>query len=294
MTSTQRVDDADCTPRASVAPFQVRGRFFTAIVLQMARAPDAAFFDAIETMMAQTPHFYANAPFVLDLDRAEDIAASFNFIGLVQELRKRKVTLIGVQNGTIEQNKAALHAGLLSLPSGSDAPTEKAKRNGAARAEPAAPAEKASAAEASEAKAGDEKAGDEKAGDEKEWPIAVRAVVPRPIAEPPAAALLVTEPVRSGQMIFAERGDLVVVASVSPGAELIARGNIHVYGALRGRALAGVHGDSAARIFCQGMEAELIAIAGLYKISDAIDPALRQRRVQAFLEGGAMRVEPLK
>ena len=290
MTSTQRVDDADCTPRASVAPFQVRGRFFTAIVLQMAHAPDAAFFDAIETMMAQTPHFYANAPFVLDLDRAADIAPSFNFIGLAQELRKRKVTLIGVQNGTIEQNKAALHAGLLSLPSGSDAPPEKSKRNGAAKAEPAAAAaEKASAAEASEAKAGDAKA-----GAETEWPIAVQAIAQRPVAEPSAAALLVTEPVRSGQMIFAERGDLVVVASVSPGAELIARGNIHVYGALRGRALAGVHGDSAARIFCQGMEAELIAIAGLYKISDAIDPALRQRRVQAFLEGGAMRVEPLK
>jgi septum site-determining protein MinC len=100
--------------------------------------------------------------------------------------------------------------------------------------------------------------------------------------------------VRSGQQIFAERGDLVVVASVSPGAELIARGNIHVYGTLRGRALAGVHGDSAARIFCEALDAELLAIAGLYKLSDAIDPSLRRQRVQAFLDDGTLCVESLK
>ena len=78
------------------------------------------------------------------------------------------------------------------------------------------------------------------------------------------------------------------------GAELIARGNIHVYGTLRGRALAGVHGDSAARIFCETLDAELIAIAGLYKLSDAIDPSLRGRRVQAFLDNGTLCVESLR
>jgi septum site-determining protein MinC len=117
---------------------------------------------------------------------------------------------------------------------------------------------------------------------------------PAPVAYANGTALLVTEPVRSGQQIFAERGDLVVVASVSPGAELIARGNIHVYGTLRGRALAGVHGDSAARIFCEALDAELLAIAGLYKLSDAFDPSLRRQRVQAFLDDGTLRVESLK
>jgi septum site-determining protein MinC len=100
--------------------------------------------------------------------------------------------------------------------------------------------------------------------------------------------------VRSGQRIFAESGDLVVVASVSSGAEVVARGNIHVYGRMRGRALAGVSGDQKARIFCQSLEAELIAIAGLYQTSDGIGPSLRNQRVQAFLEDGALRVEPLK
>src|SRR5665213_2103407 len=118
MNSTPRTEVSDNAQHASVAPFQVRGRFFTAIVLQMERATDTSFFDAVDTMLTQTPHFYANAPFVLDLDRVDDIA--FDFIALAREMRSRKVTLIGVQNGTIEQNKAALHAGLITLPSGTD------------------------------------------------------------------------------------------------------------------------------------------------------------------------------
>jgi septum site-determining protein MinC len=278
MNSSPQVEVSESPQRTSVAPFQVRGRFFTAIVLQMARAPDATFFDAVDTMLAQTPHFYANAPFVLDLDRAEDIGSSFDFIALTREMRNRKVTLIGVQNGTIEQNKAALHAGLITLPSGTDVLPDNRKHNGAAKEDSAPKADKPS-----------REIKKNKEGDNKEPQIR-----PAPIAYPTGTALLVTEPVRSGQQIFAERGDLVVVASVSPGAELIARGNIHVYGALRGRALAGVHGDSAARVFCQNLEAELVAIAGLYKTSDAIDASLRSQRVQAFLDDGTMRIEPLR
>ena len=278
MDSSPRVEVSENTQRASAAPFQVRGRFFTAIVLQVARAPDAAFFDALDTMLAQTPHFYANAPFVLDLDRAEDIGPSLDFVGLAREMRNRKVTLIGVQNGTIEQNKAALHAGLITLPSGTDVLPDNRKPAAEGKAhdkpKPAKPID-------------ENKRQKESGGKEPR-------IAQAPAAYSAATSLLVTEPVRSGQQVFAERGDLVVLASVSPGAELIARGNIHVYGTLRGRALAGVHGDSAARIFCETLDAELIAIAGLYKLSDAIDPSLRRRRVQAFLNDGTLCVESLK
>lgn len=275
MISSQRVEVGPGAQRTSVAPFQVRGRFFTAIVLQMARAPDAAFFAALDTMLTQTPHFFANAPFVLDLDQATEIGPNFDFIGLARDMRNRKITLIGVQNGTIEQNKAALHAGLITLPGGTDVLPE--NRNPAS-------ASKGDASKA-DAKSKPAKAHEHKVAPIREAPVAYPST---------GSTLLVTEPVRSGQQVFAERGDLVVVASVSPGAELIAHGNIHVYGALRGRALAGVHGDAAARIFCQGLEAELIAIAGLYKLSDAIDPSLRRGRVQAFLDSGTVCVEPLK
>jgi septum site-determining protein MinC len=81
-----------------------------------------------------------------------------------------------------------------------------------------------------------------------------------------------TQPVRSGQQVVNKIGDLIITGSVSPGAELLADGNIHVYGTLRGRALAGISGDKQARIFCHALEAELISIAGFYRLSDAIEP----------------------
>jgi septum site-determining protein MinC len=104
-------------------------------------------------------------------------------------------------------------------------------------------------------------------------------------AAPPAApsARLVTEPVRSGTQIYARGGDLIVTAAVSPGAELIADGNIHVYGALRGRALAGAGGDTAARIFCTRLEAELVSIAGRYLVSEQLPPETRSFPMQIAL-----------
>jgi septum site-determining protein MinC len=83
---------------------------------------------------------------------------------------------------------------------------------------------------------------------------------------------LLTTPVRSGQQVVAKGADLIVTSSVSHGAELLADGNIHIYGVLRGRALAGISGDKEARIFCQSLDAELVSIAGFYRLSDAIEP----------------------
>ena len=103
-------------------------------------------------------------------------------------------------------------------------------------------------------------------------------------AQPPrASARLVTTPVRSGTQIYARGTDLVVTASVSPGAELVADGNIHVYGPLRGRAMAGASGDVEARIFCSRLEAELVSIAGNYLVSDQLPPEQRGFSVQIAL-----------
>ena len=110
--------------------------------------------------------------------------------------------------------------------------------------------------------------------------------------EKPATARLVTEPVRSGQQIYA-KGDLIVVGSVSHGAELLAEGNIHVYGPLRGRALAGLRDHRAARIFCRSLEAELISIAGYYRLAEDLEPAQRGQPVQIHLDGENLHVLPL-
>ncbi len=119
----------------------------------------------------------------------------------------------------------------------------------------------------------------------------------RPVPAKAAAAggktRVVTQPVRSGQQIYADGGDLVVLAAVSPGAEVLADGNIHVYGPLRGRALAGAHGDRTARIFCQCLEAELVSIAGHYRLFEELDPALRGHAAQVFEDGDNLMLQPL-
>ncbi|MDQ1901596.1 septum site-determining protein MinC [Paracoccus sp. WLY502] len=107
----------------------------------------------------------------------------------------------------------------------------------------------------------------------------------------PAETKVIRSPVRSGQMIVAEQGDLTVIGSVASGAELIAAGNIHVYGILRGRAMAGCHGNENAHIFCQSLDAELVAIAGLYQTSESLDDAARQRCTHIYLENEKLRME---
>lgn len=218
----------------------------------MVGAPDSGFFEALDTLMRQAPHFFVNAPLVLDVEHAQDLNDKADFAKLAHALRARKLFAVGVQGATPEQGNAAFGAGLITLQGGREASLDRS-------ASRAAPAE-------------------------------VKAA---PVVEP-AASLLITEPVRSGQRIFADRGDLIVMAAVSSGAELIAHGNIHIYGPLRGRALAGVNGDRGARIFCQSLEAELIAIAGLYRTSDDLGAAVRQTRIQAFLQDDTLVVEPLK
>jgi septum site-determining protein MinC len=106
-------------------------------------------------------------------------------------------------------------------------------------------------------------------------------------------SLLIDQPVRSGQSIAFERGDVTIVGSVASGAEVIAGGSIHIYGTLRGRAIAGLTGNSRARIFCRKMEAELLAIDGIYQTADDMSAALRGKPVQAWLAGEAMMLATL-
>jgi len=121
---------------------------------------------------------------------------------------------------------------------------------------------------------------------------------PKPPEKPPAPVVnptkIITLPVRSGQQVYAPGGDLVVMATVSSGAELLADGNIHVYGQMRGRALAGIKGDTKARIFCQHLGAELLSIAGQYKVSEDLrrDP-LWGAGVQVSLSGDVLNITRL-
>ena len=119
------------------------------------------------------------------------------------------------------------------------------------------------------------------------------AVAEKRETKPQPASLLLDSPVRSGQSVTFIEGDVTVLGPVGSGAEIVAGGSIHVYGALRGRAIAGVNGNSSARIFCQKIEAELLAIDGCYQTAEELDESLRSKPVQARLDGGILRITPL-
>lgn len=124
-----------------------------------------------------------------------------------------------------------------------------------------------------------------------------RAAAPAPAAVDPAKApqpgRMQTSNVRSGQQLYAENCDLTVMATVGAGAEVIADGSIHIYGTLRGRALAGAQGNTTARIFCREFHAELVAIAGHYKVLDDVPDTLRGKAVQVWLEQDQIKIAAL-
>lgn len=238
--------------------FDLRGGSFTALVLNLVDLKDPGFFQWLLDKIAQAPNFYRNAPVVLDLDGLAD-AGPFNFAELGRRLRQHQLMPIGVQNGTEEQNRGAANAGMAVFPMWRQTRPVAAEPPPQAEGVPAAES-KAPAASAPEARGGSK---------------------------------VVSDTIRSGQQVYAQGGDLVVLSTVSAGAELLADGHVHIYGALRGRVLAGVCGDTDARIFCRSLDAELVSVAGHWLVRDDIDERLIGRTVQIYLKGGGLVIEPL-
>lgn len=141
--------------------------------------------------------------------------------------------------------------------------------------------------------------GGKPASDVEVEPVAAAAELPedKPRASGEVRAvvqsLVINEPVRSGQSIMFPEGDVTVIGSVASGAEIIAGGSVHIYGALRGRAMAGSLGNVSARIFCRKLEAELLAIDGVYKVAEDIDEKLRGQPVQLWLENDTIKAAKL-
>ncbi|QCL75193.1 septum formation inhibitor MinC [Agrobacterium tumefaciens] len=141
--------------------------------------------------------------------------------------------------------------------------------------------------------------GGKPASDVEVEPVAVATELPegKPHASGEVRAvvqsLVINEPVRSGQSIMFPEGDVTVIGSVASGAEIIAGGSVHIYGALRGRAMAGSLGNVSARIFCRKLEAELLAIDGVYKVAEDIDDKLRGQPVQLWLENDTIKAAKL-
>ena len=239
--------------------------------------------DAVERQLSdhlrQMPQFFLYAPIVVDLTELGNTRVDLG--RLAELLRRHNLVPVAVRNPTDSQQVQAVSAGWAILQSGL-APGRRGPAS-AREPEPSDAAERDAAAR----DAGAREAADRPSspGDAKPAPPPAAGVVG--LAEPldtSLPGLTVRTPVRSGQVIHAVGGDLVVVAPVSAGAELIADGNIHVYGPLRGRALAGASGNSDVSIFCLGLEAEFLSIAGRYLMADQLPRDSRGKPARAHLE----------
>ncbi|MEZ5935708.1 MAG: septum site-determining protein MinC [Alphaproteobacteria bacterium] len=250
--------------------FQIRGQLYALVTLRVVEPDNHQFFMELHKEIGRAPDFYKHAPVVIDVGPIADRNPT-NLAEFARRLRQLQLVPVGIQNGSEDWNRVAINAGLSLFPAGRPASGQKAPP-----------------------------ASDRPAADAKhpaEPPAAAnRPAAPQPesrAAAPRAGAKIVSDPVRAGQQIYAKDADLVVLAQVQPGAELMADGNIHIYGNLRGRAHAGVGGDTAARIFCRSMEAQLISIAGIYLVNDEIEPQFLGQPVQIGCQNETIVIEKL-
>jgi septum site-determining protein MinC len=258
--------------------FDLKSTAWTLTALRLQVADLATLVAALDERFADSPGLFDNDPVAIDLSPLRDSAAPVDIAGLLPHLRRHGMLPIAAQGGNPAQMAAARAAGLAEAP---DAPTGATARAEAA----AAPRDLV-----------------------REVPViqeVVREVVREVevirevVKEVPAAggvapAMVVDKPLRSGQRVYARGGDLVVLAVVSFGAEVIADGSIHVYAPLRGRAIAGARGDTSARIFSTCLEPQLVSIAGIYRTTETPLPDnVRGRPAQVRLDGEKIYVEPL-
>jgi septum site-determining protein MinC len=280
----QRVLGRMATPAMPKRPaaFDLKGTMAPLTVLRL-RSSDIQMVDRqLRVRISQLPHMFLHAPVLIDLGALEE-ASPLTVIQVVAILKACKLVPVAATNVPIAMMATIANEGLGILQSPQlpargrnldadieaipdpDMPTPPPERVRAApKAPPPAPAPRA-------------------------------APAPAPVAKPApyAGQVVVRQPVRSGQVIYAQNNDLVVLAPVNAGAQVVADGHVHIYAKLRGRAVAGANGLPGARIFCQRLEAELVAVGGGYLNAEEIPPALRGKPAQIWFEDGECKAAPL-
>jgi septum site-determining protein MinC len=234
---------------------RLRGRSIMALVL----APEAPLNDwlaALDAQMERSPNFFDSRPVVVDLGAIPH--EQRGVAEFLQLLESRGIRIIGTEGA--HPSWPGIEAWGRSLPASS---------------KPGRPIEAPEAQQPGKPTA-----------------------APPPAADPLAAAepntLLIDHPVRSGQSVVFERGDVTILGSVASGAEVMAGGSVHVYGTLRGRAIAGLSGNAGARIFCSKLQAELLSIDGIYQTADDMPARILGKPVQAWLENDQMKISVLE
>jgi septum site-determining protein MinC len=232
-----------------------RARSYMAFVFAP-QPPIVEWLADLDANLARSDGFFANHAVALDLSAVQLSPSAIAH--LVANLAERNIRILGIE-GLKDADGAALPPGLPPiLRNGRGTQSFEFPKSGAAAAAVEAPA----------------------------------SAPPLPF-KPQETSLLIQEPVRSGQSVVFIEGDITVLGSVASGAEIVAGGSIHVYGPLRGRAIAGAGGNARARIFCHRAEPELLAIDCYYKTADDIEASLRCRPVQAWLDGGTVKISAM-
>lgn len=236
--------------------FQLKSASVSMTALELYYFDNDEFEEALRDKISQAPGFFRDTPLIISLEKYEGLDSELDFFKIIGACRRNNIHVIGVRGGNSDQRRLARGASLALMPGSGQRDRAHETEN---------PGEKAESAPA-----------------------------PAPRAAPEASlARIISQPVRSGQQVHAPEGDLIILAPVQAGAEVLAAGNIHVYGPLRGRALAGIHGAESARIFCQSLEAELVSIAGHYKISEDLQDNGWKNAVQIQLRDDLLVVAPL-
>ena len=245
------------------ATFEIKSANLPLVALLLKSADLTLFRQELQQRYGDMPAFFDNDPLLIDLSLLPDSVATVDFAALVNALRPHSLLPIAVRGGRAELIGQAQAAGLVLA-------TDAIIQRTAAAATPS-PASTAAA------------------------PAAKAAA---PVA--PTSAMVIDKPLRSGQQVYARGRDLIVMAMVNPGAEVIADGHIHVYAPLRGKAMAGARGNVEARIMALSMEAQLLSIAGVYRTSENALPAsvhgkAAQVRLESHTDGqDKLIIEPLK
>jgi septum site-determining protein MinC len=241
--------------------FQLKGSAVTVVVLAITRYEPDNLIVQLQEKIDQAHQFFENSPVLINLDRLENpeaLADACDLLAICRQLELQPLGFSGVPESLLESVQAT---GLAILPT----PSERALK---------LPKQSAPVTQV-----------------ETVVETVVETIIEERLVQ--RQSRVVTRPVRSGQQIYAEGADLIVLAQVSEGAEVLADGHIHIYGTLRGRALAGVKGDESARIFCQQLEAELVSIAGNFVLQDTLPKELLKKPAQISLNGEKVLVEPL-
>lgn len=248
--------------------FQLKGSLFTLSVLQLKDTDLSKLSREIQEKIRLAPKFFHYAPAVIDLSKLKESDA-LDFETLANVLRQHKLVPVGVRGASTDIQTKAHQAGFAVM----------IEPNTSEKNQPNLANKKTVTAHSTTVNKPPQ------APKDMEMPDASKVKK--------SETLLVTQPIRSGQQVYAQGGDLVVVSSVSPGAELLADGNIHVYGTLRGRALAGINGNENARIFCHQLQAELVAISGHYKVFEDLHGDNDDYYKQLYLEDGQLIISSL-